>query len=45
MGEKDNNPIKKLMRNKYIEINGIKMRLRFFEDLDEGVYRLTVWEA
>ncbi len=32
------------LRNKYININGKKMRLRFFEDLGAGVYRLTIWE-
>ena len=37
--------MKNLMRNKYININGKKVRLKFFEDLDEGVYRLTIWEV
>jgi hypothetical protein len=29
---------------KCITINGKKVRLHFIEDLDEGVYRLTIWE-
>ena len=30
---------------KYITINGKKVRLHFIEDLDEGVYRLTIGEG
>lgn len=36
--------MKNLQRMKYININGKKVRLQFIEDLDDGVYRLTVWE-
>mgnify|MGYP001467490970 CR=1 FL=1 len=33
-----------IMGMKYININGKKVRLQFIEDLDDGVYRLTIWE-
>lgn len=36
--------MKDLIRNKYIKINGKKVRLMFLEDLSEGCYRLTIWE-
>ena len=38
------NSMKNLMRMKYITINGKKVRLQFIEDMDDGVYHLTIWE-